>query len=653
MALVINLHGPNTNTLGNLTAGALAEMGYSTAAVPSCRREMELAALGGDERAIRLTDGSLESCVELASMQAERNQRSIDPDLDAVIVCGPVVDSFWSYKGNREDSFYRAAIETALELDAAQYELVPSGSLTEHTLAQFRSFLRDCGVRPRISGQLDYGYHDIIDIVRGEVALDRKEHPVKSVEKVDVAPDCEKVIAGFKNAAISVQEAIKSLPEGSEMRMKLESMVDRALEDGYGGIHIETVRKPTGKTISLGDLVQSEVDAASRRKDVRDEVAAREAEPADSKAVETHGQDEGKENKNKKNTEKDMANEFESKKPEYINISFENKDVRVKPYTDRNGNERLRINMTMPKGTVVGGKDLSGMKVSMPAREFMKQDKDAGKAVKYGFRSDRDVHFFKYDEQNQRIDYPGEGETAIMPSDLAAAVSAAYQGKEAAKPESHRAASYKYTGLTFAPCDMKVKTVPVEDGPDKNFLLCKLPPHTMVGNQDLGGLIVSKFLTDRQLPYAQSGKPFTASFQTELPVRVYPVSGEDSRDNFDYDYRSPREFSAGALVAGIEDAYDARLLNAQGYEDKLAAAGKEMNPAAAEAKQMLEDRDAAASRQGSKAAALEYHQTGGGKDVPLNDLCDVKSSEAVEVQGDQPYAITGPEPELYDEDVEF
>lgn len=275
MALVINLHGPNTNTLGNLTAGALAEMGYSTAAVPSCRREMELAALGGDERAFRLTDGSLESCVELASMQAERNRRSTDPDLDVVIVCGPVVDSFWSYKGNREDSFYRAAVETALELDAAQYELVPSGSLTEQTLAQFRSFLRDCGVRPRISGQLDYGYHDIIDIVRGEVALDRKEHPVKDVEKVDAAPDCEKVIAGFKNAAISVQDAIKSLPVGSEMRVKLESMVDRALEDGYGGIHIETVRKPTGKTISLGDLVQSEVDAASRRKDVRDEVAAR------------------------------------------------------------------------------------------------------------------------------------------------------------------------------------------------------------------------------------------------------------------------------------------------------------------------------------------------------------------------------------------
>lgn len=666
MALVINLHGPNTNTLGNLTAGALAEMGYSACAVPSCRREMELAALSGNEKAIRLTNGSLESCVELASMQAERNQRSIDPDLDAVIVCGPVVDSFWGYKGNREDSFYRAAIETALELDAAQYELVPSGSLTEHTLAQFRSFLRDCGVRPRISGQLDYGYHDIIDIVRGEVVLNRKEHPVKNVEKVDVVPDCEKVIAGFKNAAISVQEAINSLPEGSEMRMKLESMVDRALEDGYGGIHIETVRKRTGRTMSLGDLVQSEVDAASKRKDGRDEVAAREVEPAEGReAVETYGQDEeeGKENKNKnnkdkekknkKNTEKDMANEFESKKPEYINISFENKDVRVKPYTDRNGNERLRINMTMPKGTVVGDKDLSGMKVSMPAREFMKQDKDAGKAVKYGFRSDRDVHFFKYDEQNQRIDYPGEGDSAIMPSDLAAAVSAAYQGKEAAKPQPQRSASYKYTGLTFAPCDMKVKTVPVEDGPDKNFLLCKLPPHTMVGNQDLGGMIVSKFLTDRQLPYAQSGKPFTASFKTESPVRVYPVSGEDSRDNFDYDYRSPQEFSAGALVAGIEDAYDARLLNAQGYEDKLAAAGKEMNPAASEAKQMLEDRDAAASRQGSKAAALEYHQTGGGEDAPLNDLCDVKSSEAAEVQGDQPYVITGPELELYDEDVEF
>lgn len=660
MALVINLHGPNTNTLGNLIAGALIEMGYSASAVPSCRRNMELEAMGGDDQAIRLTNGSLESCVELASMQADLNRRSIDPKQDAVIVCGPVVDSFWGYRGDREDSFYRAAIETAVDFDAAQYELVPSGGLSEQTLKKFRSFLRDCGVRPRISGQLDYGYHDVIDIVRKEVKLDREKHPVENVDKSDAGLDCEKAVAGFKNAAISVQEAIRQLPEGSEMRMKLEGMVDRALEDGYGGIHIETVRKPTGKTMSLGDLVQSEVDVASRRKDVRDEVVAREVEPAESKAAETHARDKekGKENKdkekkNKKEKEKDMVDEPESKKPEYINISFENKDVRVKPYTDRNGNERLRINMTMPKGTVVGDKDLSGLKVSMPAREFMKKDKDAGKPVKYGFRSDRDVRFFKYDEQNRRIDYPGEGDPAVMPCDLAAAVAAAYQGKEASKTERQRDASLEYTGLTFAPCDMKLKTVPVEDGPDKNFLLCKLPPHTMVGNQDLGGMIVSKFLTDRQLPYAQSGKPFTASFKTELPVRVYPVSGEDSRDNFDYDYRNPQEFSAGALVAGVEDAYDARLLNAQGYEDKLAAAGKEMNPAAAEAKQMLEDRDAAASRQGSKAAALKYHQTSGGEDAPLNDLCDVKSSEAAEVQGERPYVITGPEPELYDEDVEF
>lgn len=664
MALVINLHGPNTNTLGNLIAGALTEMGYSASAVPSCRRNMELEAMGGDGQAIRLTNGSLESCVELASMQADLNRRSIDPKLDAVIVCGPVVDSFWGYKGDRSDSFYRAAIETAVDFDVAQYELVPSGSLSEQTLKKFRSFLRDCGVRPRISGQLDFGYHDVIDIVRNEVKLDREKHPVKDADKGDADLDCEKAVAGFKNAAISVQEAIRRLPEGSEMRMKLEGMVDRALEDGYGGIHLETVRKPTGKTMSLGDLVQSEVDAASRREGISADRSSDAGVPEDDSAAtiirspdvtqdEKAEEGEEKNKKNNKEKEKDMKSSGAEKKPEYINISFENKDVRVKPYTDRNGNERLRINMTMPKGTVVGNKDLSGMKVSMPAREFMKQDKDAGKAVKYGFRSDRDVHFFKYDEQNQRIDYPGEGDAAIMPSDLAAAVSAAYQGKEAAKPEPQRSASYKYTGLTFAPCDMKVKTVPVEDGPDKNFLLCKLPPHTMVGNQDLGGMIVSKFLTDRQLPYAQSGKPFTASFKTELPVRVYPVSGEDSRDNFDYDYHSPQEFSAGALVAGIEDAYDARLLNAKGYENKLAAAGKEMNPAAAEAKQMLEDRDAAASRQGSKAAALKYHLTGGGEDAPLNDLCDVKSSEAAEVQGERPYVITGPEPELYDEDVEF
>lgn len=658
MALVINLHGPNTNTLGKLTAGALTEMGYAAAAVPSVRREMELEALRGDERAIQLTDGSLDSCVELASMQADRNQRSIDPELDAVIVCGPVVDSFWGYKGDREDSFYRASIETALELDACQYELVPSGGLTEYTLSKFRSFLRDCGVRPRISGELDYGYHDIIDIVRGEVALDRKKHPVKGTEKVDVAPDCEKAIAGFKNAAISVQEAIKSLPEGSEMRLKLEGMVARALEDGYGGIHIETVRRPVGKTMSLSDLVQSEVDAASKRKDASrdrvDEAAAPVLETIErDESVKEDKDNKDEEKKNNKEKEKDMGNDGKEKKPEYINISFENKDVRVKPYTDRNGNERLRINMTMPKGTVVGGKDLSGMKVSMPAREFMKQDKDAGKPVRYGFRSDRGVRFFRYDENNQRIDYPGEGDSAIMPSDLAAAVAAAYEGKVSAKAEPHRSPTYEYTGLTFAPCDMKVKTVSTEDGPDKNFLLCKLPPHTKVGDQDLGGMIVSKFLSDRQLPYAQSGRPFTASFRSAMPVRVYPVNGEDSRDNFDYDFRSPQEFSAGALVAGIEDAYDARLLNARNYEEKLEASGSEMSPAAAEAKQMLEDRDGAATRQGSKAAALEYYQQGGGEDAPLADLCDAKSDEAGACHGDQPFVIAGPEPDLYDEDVEF
>lgn len=664
MALVINLHGPNTNTLGKLIAGALTEMGYSASAVPSCRRNMELEALRGDERAIRLTNGSLESCVELASIQTDLNRRSIDSGQDAVIVCGPVVDSFWGYKGDRTDSFYRAAIETAVDFDAAQYELVPSGGLSEQTLKKFRSFLRDCGVRPRISGQLDFGYHDVIDIVRNEVKLDREKHPLENVDKGDADLDCEKAVAGFKNAAISVQEAIRQLPEGSEMRMKLEGMVDRALEDGYGGIHLETVRRPTGKTMSLGNLVQSEVDAASRRKgiasDRSSDAGVPEEDPAakttDSPAVTQDEKAEEGEEKNKKNNkekEKDMENTDAEKKPEFINISFENKDVRVKPYTDRNGNERLRINMTMPKGTVVGNKDLSGLKVSMPAREFMKQDKDAGKPVKYGFRADRDVRFFKYDEQNQRIDYPAEGEPAIMPGDLAAAVSAAYQNKEAAKSEPQRDASREYTGLTFAPCDMKVKTVPVEDGPDKNFLLCKLPPHTNVGGQDLSGMIVSKFLTDRQLAYAQSGKPFTASFKSDMPVRVYPINGEDSRSNFDYDFRAPQEFSAGALAAGIEDAYDARLLNARDYEQNLEASGKEMSRAAADALQMLEDRDTAASRQGSKGAALEYHRHGDTENTPLEDLCDMKDEDAADRQGNQPAVIVGPEPDLYDEDVEF
>lgn len=663
MALVINLHSPNTNTLGNLIAGALTEMGYSASAVPSCRRKMELEALHGDERAIRLTNGSLESCVELAAIQADLNQRSIDPEQDAVIVCGPVVDSFWGYKGDRSDSFYRASIETAVEFDAAQYELVPSGSLTEQTLKKFRAFLRDCGVRPRISGQLDYGYHDVIDIVRKEVALDRKKHPVQGTDKEIVDIDCEKAVAGFKNAAISVQEAIRQLPQGSEMRMKLEGMVDRALEDGYGGIHIETVRKPMGKTMSLGDLVQSEVNAASKRKgapiDRPIEAGVPEEGPAgkttdSSTAVEDEKVKVNEEkNKNNKKKERGMEDKGTEKKPEYINISFENKDVRVKPYTDRNGNDRLRINMTMPKGTVVGGKDLSGLKVSMPAREFMKQDKDAGKPVKYGFRSDRDVRFFKYDEQNRRIDYPAEGNPAIMPSDLAAAVTAAYQNKEAAKSEPQRDASREYTGLTFAPCDMKVKTVPVEGGSDKNFLLCKLPPHTSVGGQDLSGMIVSKFLTDRQLAYAQSGKPFTASFKSDTPVRVYPINGDDSRGNFDYDFRAPQEFNACALVAGIEDAYDARLLNARDYEQNLEATGKEMPRAAANALQMLEDRDTAASRQGSKDAALEYHRHGDAENTPLDDLCDAKGEDAADRQGNQPAVIVGPEPDLYDEDVEF
>lgn len=240
-----------------------------------------------------------------------------------------------------------------------------------------------------------------------------------------------------------------------------------------------------------------------------------------------------------------------------------------------------------------------------------------------------------------------------MPGHLAVAVAAAYQNKETAKSEPQRDASREYTGLTFAPCDMKVKTVPVEGGPDKNFLLCKLPPHTSVGGQDLSGMIVSKFLTDRQLAYAQSGKPFTASFKSDMPVRVYPINGDDSRGNFDYDFHAPQEFNAGALVAGIEDAYDARLLNARDYEQSLEASDKEMPHAAADALQMLEDRDAAASRQGSKDAALEYHRHGGGENTPLDDLCDAKGAGAADRQGDQPAVIVGPEPDLYDEDVEF
>ena len=78
-----------------------------------------------------------------------------------------------------------------------------------------------------------------------------------------------------------------------------------------------------------------------------------------------------------------------------------------------------------------------------------------------------------------------------------------------------------------------------------------------------------------------------------------------------------------------------------------------MPRAAADAKQMLEDRDAAASRQGSKDAALEYHQSGGAENTPLDDLCDVKGEDAADRQGDQPAVIVGPEPDLYDEDVEF
>ena len=74
---------------------------------------------------------------------------------------------------------------------------------------------------------------------------------------------------------------------------------------------------------------------------------------------------------------------------------------------------------------------------------------------------------------------------------------------------------------------------------------------------------------------------------------------------------------------------------------------------AADALQMLEDRDAAASRQGSKDAALEYHQRGGGENTPLDDLCDAKGEDAADRQGDQHAVIVGSEPDLYDEDVEF
>lgn len=694
MAFIINLHGPNTNNLGKMVANTLNDLGYDAIAVQSVRRDVEL-------RAPDTLDGSLEVCDAIATRQAEVNRQAIEhakeTGQDVVLICGPIVDSYKGYQGDRGDSGYREAVAAAVEADAAGLELMPRSGLRESVVTDYRNFLRDARVAPRIEGSIEFGHQDIVNIACDELAQERKTHPMKRDMDKRVDFDRSKLVSSFKRTAVGVHQAIEELPEDSPMRKQLERMVEHALEDGYGGVRMDTVRMPNNGMQQLDELLEpiKAGRASLGRDDFRssnvvdedqdnDRAAERAAEEpeADNRSAEKMPQDTAKDlaskekpanernlkvdNKSVSDTEDKMTdnakdrNNKVSGKSGFVNIEFASADVRFKSFTDRSGTDRLRMTMTMPQGTEVAGKDLSGWKVSMLAQPFMKRDKEAGKPVRYGFKSDRGVEFFKYDRNNQRIEYPAAGDAPVMPEALKGAVEAAYESRSVSTDkqpaevmdQGKDSAERKFCGITFARCDIHVKDFTSRSGEEKHSLICRIPQHTIVGGKDLGGHLISKVLSDKQMAHANSDKPFTVSFQAGGDVSVYPPSTFENATPFDYNYRKGEQIPTEALIAAVEDAYDMRLGDARNYEAQQEAKGQELSGNVLRVKEMLEERDVAAVRSGSKDVAQEFNENGGSS-TDLDELCEAKGDEAESFDASRDSLMSIEGIDLYDKDVEF
>lgn len=112
------------------------------------------------------------------------------------------------------------------------------------------------------------------------------------------------------------------------------------------------------------------------------------------------------------------------------------------PYTISNGkgDSWPAVKCTLPTGTKVDGKDLSGFNFTAFQKPWNKADIEAGKGTGVFVNADRNVSLFKYDRDGQRHD------ESVEPQKLSDAVEAARE-EYRAQHQSHDRSQEQETGL--------------------------------------------------------------------------------------------------------------------------------------------------------------------------------------------------------------
>lgn len=128
------------------------------------------------------------------------------------------------------------------------------------------------------------------------------------------------------------------------------------------------------------------------------------------------------------------------------------------PYTISNGkgDSWPAVKCTLPTGTKVDGKDLSGFNFTTFQKPWNKADIEAGKGTGVFVNADRNVSLFKYDKDGQRHD------ESVEPQKLSDAVEAARE-EYRAQHQSHDRSQEQETGLDEL-CEQKTAEASERDG---------------------------------------------------------------------------------------------------------------------------------------------------------------------------------------------
>ena len=146
--------------------------------------------------------------------------------------------------------------------------------------------------------------------------------------------------------------------------------------------------------------------------------------------------------------------EQNSQNKDKVRIDFPPKWVTIEkangePYTISNGKGESwpAVKCTLPTGTKVDGKDLSGFNFTTFQKPWNKVDIEAGKGTGVFVNADRNVSLFKYDQDGQRHD------ESVEPQKLSDAVEAA-RAEYRAQHQDHDRSQEQETSLDDL-CDEK------------------------------------------------------------------------------------------------------------------------------------------------------------------------------------------------------